>query len=137
MKVILGPVDPVPARRDLPPRVPSLVVFVRAHGRAHILYRHGDDVEHWIEGVGIDGFAKDLEGNYPEAIADGVYVWTGHVKGRRDYWGEYDEEIVCDDIRPVTAEEWALFCDDEHAWHLEEIRAREAWEREAAAKETP
>ena len=43
----------------------------------------------------------------------GVWIWEGHIHSSTDpYSGEYDEELVCDNVRKLTPEEWDEFLGD-------------------------
>ena len=45
----------------------------------------------------------------------GFALWFGRVVGRRDYWGEYDEEIV-GECRALNAEEIERLTRDDFVW---------------------
>lgn len=108
---------------DREPHVPSRAIVVVVSKIPHLLYHHGSGAEYFVEGVGPDEAARSFVG---EDCADGVYVWSGEIVGRRDYWGEYDEEVT-GEHRPVTAEEWRGFCSDEHVWDQGAVEERDAW----------
>jgi hypothetical protein len=108
---------------DPKPLVPSLAIIVVVHGVTHLLYHHGDALEYWVEGYG----AQETGATIGEGAPDGVHVWTGYVKGWRDYWGEYDEELVERTMRPITKEEWTAFNADEYFAHDAELRALAEW----------
>jgi hypothetical protein len=124
-----------------PPHVPSKAIVVVHGGRGHIVYHHGTHIAEWIGDAGEDDTVGSMVADAGDDLPAGtcVMVWSGHVRGSRDYWGEYNAWLE-GSLRPITDEEWGAFLDGEVPWDLEEVRALEAWhergEQERAERET-
>lgn len=90
----------------------SRVLAVCFLGVGIMLEYQGADVAAQIEQVtGESGLLESLEG----PPGDGAWVWEGRMVTTRDYWGEYDSEMV-GTWRPATQAELEVHRDGNFVW---------------------
>lgn len=85
---------------------PSVAVVIVDQSKRNMIWSwSGPHLEYWIcEGVGEVQAAEDIGLGEP-----GVYIVEVKIHGGRNYWGEYDAELVVVSERPLDDEEWRLF----------------------------
>ena len=85
----------------------SIALIASNGDKSIILDYTGGSLDYWLNECGVD---DEFDG-----IAPGVWIWEGGIKTHRDYWGEYDSEMV-GDLRELTDEEWGLFRKGKDLW---------------------
>lgn len=92
----------------------SVVLFATdGRGTVTVLDHQGPDAAYLMGDSLIR--ATFLEGDLATWAFPGLWVWEGHVRGWKDYFGEYDEENV-GDIRPLTDDEARAVREEDHVW---------------------
>lgn len=120
---------------DNPPRAPgqpdSWALVVSHHGKGYLLDYFGPAIEYEVE---CDAAITLTEGTFHSngEVLEGALVVRGHMNAWTNYLGEHDHEFYVDDVRPVTAEEWAAWCDtQEQPWPAELAERYYTWVRPA------
>lgn len=90
---------------------PADLALVASDGeRAKVLDHIGPALDYWMEHHG------ELEGDF-DGIAAGIWlVECGIETYGGGYYEDYDERLVLGEPRKLTAEEWALYREEECAW---------------------
>lgn len=103
-----GP-DETKWRRGCPP---SVVLFATdGRGAAVIIDHQGPDIAYLLD-VDERAFVQD---ELQDWAFPGLWIWEGRVRGYRDYWGEYDENIESE-IRPLTEDEARAVRENDIVW---------------------
>lgn len=120
---------PDPYKREQPPFVPSKFAFVVHYGIPHQVYYHGTHLDIWKEECGdlLSEVVGDLTLTGQGRLADGAYLWEGHIESSVSYEGEHDAWLEADTLRLLTKEEWEDITSDNIPWDWEAVRACQAW----------
>lgn len=83
--------------------------LIASDGEKALIIDHiGGPTDYWASEGG------DLQDEFT-GVEAGVWIWEGSLVSHRDYWGEYDEELV-GDFRKLTTEEWELLHGGDELW---------------------